>query len=461
MNVLKRVEKIFLILMLIFVCYQFYSISANSTYITNKNLVYKDIDENTTLLSGFNIETKIPDVVKYFSENYVIKVLDDTYKDITNENEKNIGTTNKIQIYENENLLKEYSVIIYGDTNGDGNVTAADALAVVKNKVQSSIFNNNLFEESGRVSNSSRTDKIIPASKDALEIIKSILFPDEFQINQKLFVELETVKLDKTTASLKEGETLNLIATVEPANATDKTITWTSSDTSVATVSNGIVTAISAGTAIITATAENRFATCTVTVSENITVTDAIYVSLYSDGTLAFTNANTTLDGKTLVKSYGDIYNSDEKYEVPAWYENAEQIQIVNFVDKIKPKHTVGWFRECNNLSTIENIENLDTSEVTNMHSMFRECVNLTNLDLTSFNTSSVSIMNEMFYRCSNLYKIDLTSFDTSNVTNMSKMFEECGTGQLVIHVSDKWTTENATTTDMFKNCGTDHVTIK
>ena len=43
MNVLKRVEKIFLILMLIFVCYQFYSISANSTYITNKNLVYKDI----------------------------------------------------------------------------------------------------------------------------------------------------------------------------------------------------------------------------------------------------------------------------------------------------------------------------------------------------------------------------------------------------------------------------------
>lgn len=80
-------------------------------------------------------------------------------------------------------------------------------------------------------------------------------------------VPVTSVSLDKNTAGLLVGETLQLTATVLPSNATDKTVTWTSSDTNVATVENGLVTALTAGEAIITAKAEELSATCTVTVT--------------------------------------------------------------------------------------------------------------------------------------------------------------------------------------------------
>ena len=74
------------------------------------------------------------------------------------------------------------------------------------------------------------------------------------------------VTLDKTTLSLTEGESATLTATVEPENATDKAIVWTSSDNAVATVENGVVTAVKAGTATITAACGEAKATCAVTV---------------------------------------------------------------------------------------------------------------------------------------------------------------------------------------------------
>ncbi len=80
-------------------------------------------------------------------------------------------------------------------------------------------------------------------------------------------VAVTSVTLDKTTASLKEKETLTLKATVAPVDATDKTVTWTSSNTDVATVKDGVVTAVKAGTATITAKAGDKTATCTVTVT--------------------------------------------------------------------------------------------------------------------------------------------------------------------------------------------------
>ncbi|MGN0804438.1 MAG: Ig-like domain-containing protein [Candidatus Coproplasma sp.] len=79
------------------------------------------------------------------------------------------------------------------------------------------------------------------------------------------------VSLNQTTASLKMGsnETVTLTATVAPANATNTSVTWSSDNTSVATVENGVVTALSAGTAKITVTtADGGFtADCTVTVA--------------------------------------------------------------------------------------------------------------------------------------------------------------------------------------------------
>ena len=78
------------------------------------------------------------------------------------------------------------------------------------------------------------------------------------------------ITLDQTAATLTEGETLTLTATVSPDDATDKTVTWSTSDASVATVADGVVTAVAAGTATITATAGDYSATCVVTVESNV-----------------------------------------------------------------------------------------------------------------------------------------------------------------------------------------------
>ena len=83
-------------------------------------------------------------------------------------------------------------------------------------------------------------------------------------------VQVTDVELDIAQKALNVGDTFTLTATVKPNDATDKSVTWSSSDTSVATVDeNGVVTAVSEGTATITATASNGVeASCTVTVKQ-------------------------------------------------------------------------------------------------------------------------------------------------------------------------------------------------
>ena len=80
-------------------------------------------------------------------------------------------------------------------------------------------------------------------------------------------VEVSGVSLDQTSLSIARGGTANLTATVSPSNATDKTVTWSSSNPAVATVERGLVTAVSVGTATITANAGGRTANCSVNVT--------------------------------------------------------------------------------------------------------------------------------------------------------------------------------------------------
>ena len=78
-----------------------------------------------------------------------------------------------------------------------------------------------------------------------------------------------SISLDKTTLDLLQGSTYALTATITPADATNKEIAWSSSDTSIATVENGKVTAVSSGSATITATTKDGGikATCNVNVT--------------------------------------------------------------------------------------------------------------------------------------------------------------------------------------------------
>ena len=124
------------------------------------------------------------------------------------------------------------------------------------------------------------------------------------------------VSLNKSSLTLSEGETATLTATVTPSNATDKTVTWSSSNTSVATVSSsGVVTAKSIGSATITVTTKdgNKTATCNVTVvvpvsgvsldqtsltmipGDTQTLTATVTPSNASDKTVTWTSSNTSV----------------------------------------------------------------------------------------------------------------------------------------------------------------------
>lgn len=78
------------------------------------------------------------------------------------------------------------------------------------------------------------------------------------------------VSLDKTSLNLNPGKEGTLTATITPSNATNQNVTWESSDTKVATVDNGLVTAVAEGTATITVTTADggKTATCEVTVTQ-------------------------------------------------------------------------------------------------------------------------------------------------------------------------------------------------
>lgn len=83
-------------------------------------------------------------------------------------------------------------------------------------------------------------------------------------------VSVTGVTLNKTSTSIAVGANETLTATVAPSTATNKTVTWSTSDATIATVSNGKVAGVKAGTATITVkTADgNKTATCAVTITE-------------------------------------------------------------------------------------------------------------------------------------------------------------------------------------------------
>ena len=87
-------------------------------------------------------------------------------------------------------------------------------------------------------------------------------------------IPVSSVSLNKNAATLREGKTVQLTATIEPSNATYKTVSWESDDTDVATVSEtGLVTAVAAGSATITCKSTDdatKYATCAITIVESI-----------------------------------------------------------------------------------------------------------------------------------------------------------------------------------------------
>lgn len=141
-------------------------------------------------------------------------------------------------------------------------------------------------------------------------------------------------------------------------------------------------------------------------------------------------------DGKTLTFRYdsskssygGKAYNLNEGDNAPGWLEK-KTIETVVFdvtFKNVRPTTTCKWFYNLTSLGSLEGLDNLNTSDVTNMNNMFYDCRSLISLDLRSFNTSNVVDMKYMFAFCDRLKSLDISSFNTSKVEDMQWMFNGC-----------------------------------
>ena len=126
----------------------------------------------------------------------------------------------------------------------------------------------------------------------------------------------------------------------------------------------------------------------------------------------------------------GDTWEIPEgkaKRQEIKWKDEAIRKVVINpsFSD-YRPTSTSRWFYRLTNLTTIEGLEHLNTSEVTDMEGMFEKCDAITTLDLSNFDTSKVENMSGMFRLCKSLTNLDVSSFDVSAVEDMTFMFDGC-----------------------------------
>lgn len=176
---------------------------------------------------------------------------------------------------------KKYVIKFWAKRNGDSGNGKIKVL-LQKNEAGTwpqQAFNNNPFD----VTNEWKLYEFdITPTRDDYEVIK-INFGDcgEVWIDDIEYGEYSAnvapvhatgVTLDKTSASVKQGRTITLTATVEPADAVNKNVTWSSNNASVATVNKGVVTGVATGSAKITVTTEDgsHTASCTVTVTTSL-----------------------------------------------------------------------------------------------------------------------------------------------------------------------------------------------
>ncbi len=274
------------------------------------------------------------------------------------------------------------------------------------------------------------------------------------------------ITVNPVTASIPVGGTIQLTATIAPNTVTEK-ITWKSSNTYVAKVDrNGLVTGV--GNGRITITAQNPAgtikATCTVTVGNATLMVASSGTDKDTDNYLRSNVAKNKIESikfvKGQVQTSGIIEQFDaskaEDSSIIGYYtdEDSNGMYELTISSEVKIEANSNSSRLFSALSKVKEIkfENFDTSQVTDMSSMFVYCRSLISLDVSKFDTSQVTDMKYMFYKCSSLTSLDVSKFDTSQVTDMSAMFLECS-GLTSLDVSKFNTSKVINMSIMFYTC--------
>ncbi len=128
------------------------------------------------------------------------------------------------------------------------------------------------------------------------------------------------------------------------------------------------------------------------------------------------------------------LVRRDGLFKTPNWNsykydvrDRATRVVFESTFADVKPNCTSGWFKEFENLTAVDGLNNLNTREVIDMSSMFYNCRKVTALDVAGFNTGKVTDMGQLFYGCETLATLTgLDQLNTASVTNMHGMFGYC-----------------------------------
>ena len=223
-----------------------------------------------------------------------------------------------------------------------------------------------------KITVTSTKNKKVTASK-TIKVYK--VRPTKIQINEQ------------PEFDIYRGYTKQLYSKITPSNLKCSTI-WKSSNPSVISISKtGKITAMDVGTATITAQTSEKAAngkylttTCKIhVVIPKKKVTTSVYASLDKNGTLTL-GASRLADTSNTLKNFGRVsaYNNYMPYAKEHYSENIKKVVIK---DPIALSTCNYLFKGLTNLETIENMENLDTSECRKMDEMFADCKNLKTID--------------------------------------------------------------------------------
>lgn len=229
----------------------------------------------------------------------------------------------------------------------------------------------------------------------------------------------DSVSLNKTSADLLVGETLKITATVLPDNPTDKTVTWTTSNADVASVANGLVTALTAGEAVVTASSGDFSATCTVNVSAPFSY-GRMCMEALTGGTVSISNLNgLTIEYKVENKDWESANSTTISIKANAkervWFRGLNDSYATgNSEDGYKPTvfncYNGEFYLYGNLMSLIYGDEYESKTTITGEYAFFKlffqnsNIINHPNLEIElPATTLSASCYRNMFYSCTKL----------------------------------------------------------
>ena len=178
-------------------------------------------------------------------------------------------------------------------------------------------------------------------------------------------------------------------------------------------------------------------------------ITKNVSITLSNGVATVATSDTSTQDLKQAIKTLGESSDADSVEQIVFGQKIVAPADCSDLLGSNEYYSDYVYFR---NLSSIEGLKNLDTSNVTDTSYMFSACRKLPSLDVSGFDTSKVTDISGMFYDCGKLSSLDVSGFDTSKVTDMRSMFSGC-IGLTSLDVTGFNTSEVTDMYAMFSDC--------